>query len=376
LGKNEPDFLESYRGGDFPPAPVLFYNPDMPSNAPPVVYILHGEDDQAIGAFISQLTAKLGDPSTAEMNTTRLESKGFSLAALRAACLTAPFLARRRLVLLEGFLSGLSARKGKASDEEPAESEDSAGSPSTSKEVLKEFLGFLPDIPISTALVLVEKKLLSVTHPVLKWAEEHPAQSYVRSFVPPKGAALPPWILHRAQAEGGEFTPQAAQMLASVVGDDPRLLSQEIVKLLTHAGFARAVTPEDIAALTPESVYTNIFDMVDAIGSRDGTRALRLLRKTEEQGNIGGVFAMIVRQFRLLLLAREALDSGTPAAHLASALDVHPFVAQKLAGQARNFNLSALENVYRRLRDIDEEVKSGRVELDTAMESLVSQLAA
>ncbi len=348
----------------------------MPSNAPPVVYILHGDDDQAIGVFISQLIAKLGDPSMAEMNTTRLESKELSPAALRAACLTAPFLSRRRLVLLEGFLSGLSARKGKPLDDEPADTEDSPGSSSSSKEILREFLDFLPEIPISTALVLVEKKLLSPTHPALKWAGEHPAQSYVRSFVPPKGSALPAWILHRAQAEGGEFTPQAAQMLASVVGDDPRLLAQEIVKLLTHAGFARAVTPDDITALTPESVYTNIFDMVDAIGNRDGTRALRLLRKTAEQGNVGGVFAMIVRQFRLLLLAREALDSGTPPAHLASALDVHPFVAQKLVGQARNFNLSALENVYRRLRDIDEEVKSGRIELDTAMESLVAQLAA
>jgi DNA polymerase-3 subunit delta len=346
----------------------------MPSNAPPVVYILHGEDDQAIADFLAQLTSKLGDPATAEMNTTRLESKGFSAAALRAACLTAPFLARRRLVLLEGFLSGLSARKGKASEEEPADAEDS--SPPASKEILKEFLGFLSEIPPSTALVLVEKRLLPASHPVLKWAEEHPAHSYVRSFVPPKGSALPAWIVRRAKAEGGEFTPQAAQMLASVVGDDPRLLVQEIVKLLTHAGFSRAVTPEDIAALTPESAYTNIFDMVDAIGGRDGARALRLLRKTEEQGNVGGVFAMIVRQFRLLLLAREALDSGTPASRLAPALNVHPFVAQKIAGQARNFDLPSLETVYRRLRDIDEEVKSGRIELDTAMEALVAQLAA
>jgi DNA polymerase III subunit delta len=84
---------------------------------------------------------------------------------------------------------------------------------------------------------------------------------------------------------------------------------------------------------------------------------------------------MVVRQFRLLLLAREALDAGTPAANLAQALEVHPFVAQKLASQARNFTLPALENIYRRLRDIDDEVKSGRVELDTAMESLVAQLA-
>jgi DNA polymerase-3 subunit delta len=348
----------------------------MPTTSPPVVYLLHGEDDQAISTFLSQLTAKLGDPTTAEMNTTRMESKGLSLAALRAASLTAPFLARRRLVLLDGFLSGLSSRKGKSSEPVSTEANTSSGSAAERKELLTEFLGFLPEIPVTTALVLVERHTLPATHTFLKWADKHPALAYIRAFVPPKGSALPGWIVRRAKAEGGEFTPQAAQILASVVGDDLRLLAQEIVKLLTYANFSRPVTPEDIAALTPESVYTNIFDMVDSIGNRDGARAMCLLRKTMGQGNVGGVFAMIVRQFRLLLLAREALDGGTPAARLASALEVHPFVAQKLAGQARNFRLGALEDLYRRLRDIDEEVKSGRIELETAMETLVSQLTA
>ena len=226
----------------------------MSSTTPPVFYLLHGEDDQAIEAFIAQLTAKLGDPTTADMNTTRMESKGLSLAALRAASLTAPFLARRRLVLMDGFLSGLSARKGKSSEPESGEADSSSGSASDRKELLNEFLDFLPQIPVTTALVLVERRTLPATHAVLKWAEEHPALAYVRAFVPPKGSALPGWIVQRAKAEGGEFTPQAAQMLASVVGDDLRLLAQEIVKLLTHANFSRPVTPEDIAALTPESV--------------------------------------------------------------------------------------------------------------------------
>ena len=347
----------------------------MPPTTPPVVYLLHGEDDQAIGVFLSQLTAKLGDATTAEMNTTRMDSKGLSLAALRAASLTAPFLARRRLVLLDGFLSGLSTRKGKSAEAAPDEPDSASGSASERKELLKEFLNFLPQLPATTALVLMERHSLPATHAVLKWAEEHPALVYVRAFVPPKGSALPGWIVARAKAEGGEFTPQAAQMLASVVGDDLRLLAQEIVKLLTHANFSRPVTPEDIAALTPESMVTSIFDLVDSIGSRDGARAMRLLRKTMEQGNVGGVFAMIIRQFRFILLAREALDDGTPAAHLASTLNVHPFVAQKIAAQARNFRLGALEDVYRRLRDIDDEVKSGRIELETAMEALVSQMA-
>jgi DNA polymerase-3 subunit delta len=328
----------------------------MPPKAPPTIYILHGDDDQAVAEFLNQLRGKLGDPVTAEMNTTRLDAKGLSLSNLRAACLTAPFLAKRRLVILEGFLSALSARRGKPQSEAVDEPDAEADSSPAGKEVLQEFLAFLPKVPTSTALVLAEKRLLPASHP-------------------PRGNALPTWILQHAQAQGGEFTPAAAQLLAAVAGEDPRTLSQEIIKLLTYANYSRAVTPQDVTNLTPESALTGIFDMVDSIGSRDGSRALRLLRKTVEQGSVPLVFGMVVRQFRLLLLAREALDAGTPAAGLAQAIEVHPFVAQKLASQARNFTLPALENIYRRLRDIDDEVKTGRVELDTAMESLVAELA-
>jgi DNA polymerase-3 subunit delta len=347
----------------------------MPVKNPPTIYILHGDDDQAIDDFLNQLRSKLGDPATAEMNTTKLEAKGLSLADLRATCFTAPFLAKRRLVILEGFLSSLSSRRGKPQLDAADGSDVEAESSSAGKELLQEFLALLPDVPPSTALVLTEKRQLSASNPVLKWASGAEGTAYVREFLPPRGSALPNWILQRAQAQGGQFTLPAAQLLASVAGDDPRTLSQEIVKLLTYANFARAVTPQDVLDLTPESALTGIFDMVDSIGSRDGERALRLLRKTVDQGNVPAVFGMVVRQFRLLLLAREALDAGTPAANLAQALEVHPFVAQKLAAQARNFTLPALEAIYRRLRDIDEEVKIGRVELDTAMESLVAQLA-
>jgi DNA polymerase-3 subunit delta len=347
----------------------------MPPKAPPTIYILHGDDDQAVAEFLNQLRGKLGDPVTAEMNTTRLDAKGLSLSNLRAACLTAPFLAKRRLVILEGFLSALSARRGKPQSEAADEPDAEADSSPAGKEVLQEFLAFLPKVPLSTALVLAEKRLLPASHPVLKWAQAAEGTAYVREFHPPRGNALPAWILQHAQAQGGEFTPAAAQLLAAVAGDDPRTLSQEIIKLLTYANYSRAVTPQDVTNLTPESALTGIFDMVDSIGSRDGSRALRLLRKTVEQGSVPLVFGMVVRQFRLLLLAREALDAGTPAAGLAQAIEVHPFVAQKLASQARNFTLPALENIYRRLRDIDDEVKTGRVELDTAMESLVAELA-
>jgi DNA polymerase-3 subunit delta len=344
------------------------------AKTPPIIYILHGEDSQGIDEFLDQIRARLGDAATAEMNTTRLESRGLTMALLRNACLTAPFLARRRLVLLEGQLSALSTRgprRPQGGDEsEPEETNGEGGG----KAAQRDFADFLAEVPASTALMLVERRRLPPAHFALKWAAAHPDVSYVREFNPPAAAELPQWILARAKSAGGEFTPPAAQMLAALAGEDPRILGQEILKLITYANFSRPVTPEDVRALTPESAQTNIFDMVDAVGGRETDRALQLLHRTLEQEGGPAVFGMVVRQFRLLILAREALDGGIAERNLASAIGQHPFVARKLAGQARNFTLPVLERIFRRLRDIDEEAKTGRTELSVALETMVYEM--
>jgi DNA polymerase III subunit delta len=338
---------------------------------PPIVYILHGEDGMALGEFVDAIRAKLGEASIADMNTNWIELKGLTLSKLRAECFAAPFLAKRRLVILDGYLTMLAGRASRATDNEE---ETDAAPTSTGKRAMEEFLAFLEEVPPSTALVLLEKKKLPATNAGLKWAATHAELSFVREFAPARGVALVPWIQKRAQAAGGAFTPQAAQLLAATAGEDPFLLAQEIEKLITYAA-GQPVQPSDVTALTPESAQTSVFDMVDAIGGRDGSRALRLLRRTIEQGGAMAAFGMIVRQFRLLIQAREALDLGTPAGNLAAAIGQHPFVAQKLAIQARGFTLSSLEEIFFRLRDIDEDAKMGRVDLDAALECLAFDLA-
>jgi DNA polymerase-3 subunit delta len=83
---------------------------------------------------------------------------------------------------------------------------------------------------------------------------------------------------------------------------------------------------------------------------------------------------MVIRQFRLLLLAREVLDSNGNQKDVEKALGVHPFVAEKTTRQARSFTLPLLERIYHRLLEIDEGAKTGQVALDLALDMLVVEL--
>ena len=118
----------------------------------------------------------------------------------------------------------------------------------------------------------------------------------------------------------------------------------------------------------------DIFALVDALGNRDARQAIGTLQRILEKQDTLPVFGMVVRQFRLLLLAREVLDTGGNEGDVTRELKIHPFVAGKVTAQSRHFKLGELERVYHHLLDIDEAMKTGKMAGDLALDTLVVEL--
>jgi DNA polymerase-3 subunit delta len=329
---------------------------------PPVIYLLHGEDEFGIAQFVAELKAKLGDPSLAEMNTTVLDGRSASFNELVTATQALPFLAPRRLVVLTHPLARYS--------NEPARGK---------------FLEHLAGVPISTALALVEYR--SLTDEVLRrknkihWLEEWAllapkGRVLLRSFGNLSGGAMTDWIQKRAVEAGGKFSHQAASLLASQVGSDVRMADQEVQKLLAYTNRSRPVEAEDVDLLTPSAGEGNIFSLVDALGNRNGQQAMKMFHQLLADQDVYSIFGMVVRQFRLLLLAREILEAGGNEAEVGRLLKVQPFLAGKLVGQARKFSLPALETIYHKLLEMDAASKSGEMEAGLAIDALIADLTA
>jgi DNA polymerase-3 subunit delta len=328
----------------------------------PVIYILNGDDEFAINEFLGKLQASLGDPTMADMNTARLDGSTASLDQFVNAISVMPFLAARRLVIVTSPLVLARARS------------------ETAKQKFLEALGRVPD---STILVLIQPDPLTderdrkkgKIHWLEAWAQTAGGRVALKPFALPRGPAMAQWIIARAKKLGGQFTPPAAARLADQIGDDPRLADQEIQKLLAYANYTRPVEPDDVEHLTPSARQGDVFAMVDALGNRQGKRAQEMLHLLLADQDAISLFGMVVRQFRLLLLAREVLDSGGGEAEAARALGVHPFVAEKALAQARLFSLPALEAIYHRLLELDEAVKTGQMEDVLALDMLVAGMA-
>jgi len=88
------------------------------------------------------------------------------------------------------------------------------------------------------------------------------------------------------------------------------------------------------------------------------------------------VLGMIVRQFRLMLLAKELLEARRTEAEIAQALNQKPYPTGKICAQARNYSLADLEHIYRRLLDYDADIKTGQVDSAAALDTLTASLTA
>jgi len=327
------------------------------SESAPTVYILHGEDEFAISQFIDGLVSKMGDPTTAMMNVTRLDGRSTDLGELRTAVSAMPFLTKRRVVILSQPIARVN-----------------------NPDTREKFIDLLNQVQPSTALLLIEYKPLvserdrrrGEFHWLEEWAESNPQQAYLRQFKQPNSGEMVRWILNRAESAGGKFTPRAAALLGSLVGDETRLADQEIHKLLDYVNYNRAVEPDDVEYLTAIIPQGDIFVMVDALGNQDEKRAMGMLHRLLETQQPISIFGMVVRQFRLLLLAREVIDRGGGVKDVARELSVHPFVAEKITSQARHFTIPVLEKVHHRLLDMDEAVKTGQIQGDLALDTMVA----
>jgi len=313
-----------------------------------MVIVLHGENELEIEEARTALEASVGDAATRSMNILSLDGRRISPPELQAACAAAPFLATHRLVIVEGIFT----RERRRAREESA------------------FLEALSAVPPTTWLVLVEPRTLPDDHPLLRWVAAHPDRGEARHFPLPSPGALPEWVMARARHHGGTFTPQAASALAALL-TDPRLLDQEIRKLVTWAA-GRPVTPQDVERLVPYAAPIRLFELTEALGRRDVRRALAALHRLLAEGEHPlGLFGMIVRQFRLMLLMKEQLEEGRSPAEAGERLGLHPYAARKIAEAVVAFSMSQLEAFYRNLAELDVAIKTGQIPDVVALETFI-----
>lgn len=338
-----------------------------------MLYLIFGADEFACSEAVRDLERRTwSDPSLGELNRSVLDGRRLTISELRHHCDAIPFLAERRLVIVEGLATRLDGKRKERADETP--SDDEPGAPTEkSAGILDEFLAYLPTLPPSTELVLLDIGLEARDSRgrIAKWAQAHGGN--VREHPRKRPDELAGWIRERVKAAGGAIEPRAASDLAQAVGDDTRSLAQEIEKLTLYAEAGKAITADDVARLTPHTREASIWVIVDAVSERRWQNALAETRRLLEEGQHPlSILALIAGQFRLIIAAKSWAAAGTPTNELGRRLGVLDFRAEKAYRQAGRYTAQQLVSSYDRLVATDLAIKTGQLDAPLALELFVT----
>ena len=281
----------------------------------PTFYIFHGDDDLRIDEEVGAMLAKMREQPNGDLNTALFDCGGQRARTARRG-------------------AGVSVPRGQAAGDcaRPADVDHAQGS-GRNRQVGGR--GAAECAAAATGVgapgVCRARQTIRLATKSSSWRRATPTATKK----PSSCQRTAPWIIKRAkEVYDTSIEPAAATALASVTVGDLRRADNELFKLVSYVGGERAITVEDVALLTPYVADASMFEMVDALAEGRGKVALSLVHRLLEQDeDVFGLYGMITRQFRLLLLAKEHLTSGGSPKEIASG-DQCASVCRREAGEA------------------------------------------
>jgi DNA polymerase III subunit delta len=195
-----------------------------------------------------------------------------------------------------------------------------------------------------------------------------------QSFQFLQGENLKKWVKREMAGFKTEISSEALTKLVDFVGSDLWQLSNEINKLVSFRGKERKVDLEDVELLVKPKIETAIFKTIDAIAQKDKKQALLLIHRHLKKGDSPFyLLSMINFQFRNLLAVKDLIERHQPYNAILKAVKLHPFVVKKSYYQAQKFSLAELKKIYRKIFQADLDIKTGKVNPETALDLLIAE---
>ncbi len=254
------------------------------------IYFFWGEDEYRINQAVAVLRKKVVDPTWGEFNEDVIagdQAEAVTEALYQA--LTPPFGAGNRLIWVTNTTLGQRC----------------------SNELLAELERTLPQLPETSHLLFTSDKKLDGRLKSTKLLKKY---AVIQEF-----AVIPPWKTEAlfaqveavAKEKGVALTTPAKERLAEAVGNNTRLLSQELEKLSIYAVDQKTALDESAIAQLVSGSTHNSLQLASAICQGNTSQALQfvtdLLNRNEPALKI---VAVLVGQFRTWFWIKLKLEQG------------------------------------------------------------------
>ena len=189
------------------------------------------------------------------------------------------------------------------------------------------------------------------------------------------------WLTEYCATQGVKIDLDAAREMVDALGGDMMMISNELEKLILYVGEKKRVTLGDVETMVLAAKQRTLYELTDAISSKDRVRALEMLDAILSTGDgdeaaIGHLY-MLAKTFRqmLVITERNVRDTRMLWAALWQGFRVPPFASEDIIKQARRYKSKReLTRAIRLIAKTDLALRSNPASKRLVLEKLVLDL--
>lgn len=294
-------------------------------------YICVGDDEQKKSVLISKMKERVAELGEISMNTDEFRGENHEANRIVSACLTMPFAAEKRLVILTDVDKMNAAEQG----------------------ILAEYLEHAAD---STVLFMTAEKLAKNTK-LYKAISAIDAKCII-ACDSPKAYQFREYAINLAKSKGLTMRNDAAEKLVELVGNNTVALNNEMTKIVSSHTTTDAITVAEVESLVAATAEVKPWILVDAFSARNAAKVLELLPKVTGTTPTG-LLMMCVNRVRELIAAKDCAKTGRSIAEELGIPANASWRVKNHANWARLYSEEELIEALRTSLEADRAMKSG-----------------
>lgn len=323
------------------------------------VYLFYGKEYYLIENAIKEIKLILNDEMI-DFNLDNIDGRETTLDQIISSIETLPFMDDRKVIILKDF-ELLKGKKKNFSDEDE-----------------KYFIEYIDNIPKTTTLVFVVYGEIDKRKSLVKKISKN---GVVFNCDKLSDIDLFKWV--KKKFEINNIHIDNAQVMYFIDQEGYREknsektlsdLENEINKISSFVGNKNKVTNDIIDQLSQKKVENDIFKLIDYIGQKNSSDAMKILNDMLYEGeSVFGIFSMIARQFKVIMQVRQLQIQGYSSKSIAEKLKLHPFVVGKALKQTKNFSDEIIIDILNSILESDFKIKNGLVRDTLSIEMIISK---
>lgn len=319
------------------------------------IFLLYGEEVFLKSHGKKDLLARISPKGMSEFNSFTYDGKKYDLTSVKEAIEALPVFSDTKLLIFNN--SGIFQISGK----------DAA-----TKDYREFWEEIIDEIPEEVYIVFDEEKVDKRSGLYKKLVKKDAVVEF--SYLSEN--QMINWTVGLFKTMGKIIGPHDAKYLIDITQDGMTSVKREAEKIAAYTQGRTAITRQDINDVTVPVVENRVFDMVDALLSKNPHGALQMLNdllilKEDETRILGAISSNADKLLTVKLMAEDRLDKSV----IASKAKIAPFIVSKYITLSSKYKAVDLKELLTRCVEIDRMFKLSRGDKAVILQTFIADFA-